>query len=66
MKRYLIGLMLSGAAARINRYTSGMIRRKPSAVGRIGRLLIGAGVGATIVWQLAQKRGLDKGANSHY
>jgi hypothetical protein len=58
MKRYLIGLMLSGAAARIRRLTRKGIpsRRRPTTVGSIGTLLVGAGIGATATWVLAQKR----------
>jgi hypothetical protein len=58
MKRYLIGLMLSGAAARIRRLTREIIpsRRAPTIAGRIGMLMVGAGIGATAAWGLAQKR----------
>jgi hypothetical protein len=57
MKRYLIGLTLSGAAARIRRLTRKSIpSRRPTTVGSIGMLLVGACIGATASWVLAQKR----------
>jgi hypothetical protein len=58
MKKYLIGLMFSGAAARVNRFTRGIIpsRKKPRVAKGLGTLLVGAGIGATAAWALAQKR----------
>ena len=62
MKKYFIGLALSGAAARINRLTRGIIpsNKRSTIAERIGTLLVGAGIGATAAWALAQKRKADK------
>ena len=58
MKRYLIGLMFSGAAARVRRLTKEIIpsKKRSTTAERLGTLLVGAGIGATAAWALAQKR----------
>jgi hypothetical protein len=66
MKKYFIGLALSGAAARINRFTRSIIpsSKKPTTAERVGTLLVGAGIGATAAWALAQKKRIDKEEDS--
>jgi hypothetical protein len=57
MRKYLIGLMLTGLADRISNNTGAMIpwRRKSRSSGRLATFLIGAGVGAAVAVVLAQK-----------
>lgn len=57
MKKYLIGLMLTGLAERISNNTNAVIPwgRKSRSSRRLGTFLIGAGVGATVAIVLAQK-----------
>jgi hypothetical protein len=57
MKRYLIGLAMTGLAKRITNNTSALIPGgKSRSSGRKGTFLIGAGVGAAVALMLAQKR----------
>jgi len=57
MKRYLIGLALTGLGARLTRRASGLVpgRRRGSMPVNVARMLIAAGVGAGLA-RLLNKR----------
>jgi hypothetical protein len=57
MKKYFVGLMMSGLASRISRNTSAVMpwRKKSSASETVTKLLVGAGIGVTVALVLGQK-----------
>jgi hypothetical protein len=57
MKKYLIGLALSGLAARMSKNARVVMpwQKRKSAPKRIGTFLLGAGVGAGVGYVLSQK-----------
>ncbi|HWP43755.1 MAG TPA: hypothetical protein VNO14_11000 [Blastocatellia bacterium] len=57
MKKYLIGLALSGLASRMGSKARAVMprRKKRAASGGMATFLLGAGVGAGIAYALSQK-----------
>jgi hypothetical protein len=55
MKKYLLGLALTGAASRLSKYAGAAIARKNPG-GGMRNLLIGAAVGVGLTWLLEQRK----------
>lgn len=58
MKKYFVGLMMSGLAARIGKTTSAVIpwRKKSTTSETVAALLVGAGIGVALAVTLAPKQ----------
>ncbi|HET9529537.1 MAG TPA: hypothetical protein VFQ92_04250 [Blastocatellia bacterium] len=59
MKKYLMGLALSGLASRVGRKSKSIIprRHKSTTPKRASTFLLGAGLGAGVTYLLSQKLG---------
>jgi hypothetical protein len=56
MKRYIMGLVLSGIVSRIARRGSALVPGRARPAGGIGKVLIGAGIGAGLTWLLEKRK----------
>lgn len=57
MRKYLMGLILSKAAARVGRYAGRRVNRakRPGRSGGMRKFLLGAGIAAAAGWLLRDK-----------